>query len=240
MMGWRFLTTGKLFRARCYLACCLLWFGQIKNKNNTIWRHRDCNANILGCVFCLCVRCFFVELVPFFPTMVKTQNRSITSPFLVVLFSNHFITACCSCCPWLPSLKGQPFNLFVPRNSCNFLRQFHSCTRSSVRVGKIVSVVLLGWRGFDEFGGARWIVSWFWMQVVWMLWICVVEIEVETLPLYWFYLCSQANLTKLLGMIEWYLVWTTKFKVFHGPEMAEWGIRASFKNGWLTPLKDLF
>lgn len=124
-----FFSTGKLFGARCYLACCLLWFGQIKNKNKIIWRHRDCNANILGCVFfCLCVRCFFVELV-LFSTMVKTK-KSNQSP-------HHFITACCSCCPWMPSLKGQPFNLFVPRNSCNFLRQFHSCTRSSVRIGKI-------------------------------------------------------------------------------------------------------
>lgn len=133
----------------------VVWSNQKKTKYNTIWRHRDCNANILGCVFA-CVFVFFVTKY-FFGPWLKPKN-SINH----LLFSHHFIMACCPCCPWMPSLKGHPFNLSVPRNSCNFLRQFHSCTRSSVRVGKIDGgVVLLGWRGFDEFGGARLVVSWF-------------------------------------------------------------------------------
>ena len=44
-----------------------------KTKYNTIWRHRDCNANILGCVFAC-----FLEIV-LVSTMVKTK-KSHQSP----------------------------------------------------------------------------------------------------------------------------------------------------------------
>jgi len=70
----------------------VVWSNQKKTKNNTIWRHRDCNANILGCVFVV----FVGGDSTFFYHGENQKIASITCCFPIL-----------ACCPWMP-LDAKP------------------------------------------------------------------------------------------------------------------------------------
>lgn len=160
----------------------VVWSNQ-KTKNNTIWRHRDCNAKHSW--MCLCL--FFFEIVVV-STMVKTK-KSHHSPAVFPIISSWpylLLDAPGIPKPKRPTIQPVCPNLFVSQGTVAI-----SCVNFIVvPVPRSESVRWFpGWwsfwvgGGFDEFGGVEiGCIVIFGCWVVWMVRICVVEIEVETLP----------------------------------------------------------
>lgn len=139
------------FWARCYLACCFLWFAPIQKKqkqHNLASSRLQCQHSWM--CFCSCARCFFLTKYIFF----LPKNRSITCCFPIISSWPY------PCCPWMKKPTCQsPGTVAI---SCvNFI------VVPVPRSESVSKTVVFSWlERVWWVWGARLVVSWFWIRHV--------------------------------------------------------------------------